>query len=78
MKKKNVVKKGVREKKTLQRTPIRPVKPTSGQKIEPKVQKEPVIEHVIETPITEDITPKKSRKNKPVQPTEENIEIENN
>ena len=78
MKKKNVVKKGVREKKTLHRTTVKHVKPAVVQKIEPKVQNEPVIEPVIETPTVEDLTPKKSRKNKPVQPTEENIEIENN
>lgn len=78
MKKKNVVKKGVREKITLHRTAVKRVKPVVVQKIEPKVQNEPIIDPVMETPTTEELAPKKIRKSKPVQLTEENIEIENN
>lgn len=66
MKKKNVVKKDVREKRTLHRSPVKHVKPAVTKKVE-----------MVE-PVVEKEQPKKQKKNKPVQVVEQNIDTENN
>lgn len=83
MKKKNVVKKDVREKKTLRRSAIRPVKPTIIKKVEPvvvtKEAEEGMLEATFENTTQNDPAPKKQRKNKPAPVVEqENIIEENN
>ena len=71
MKKKNVVKKDVREKKTLRRSTIRPIRRAV-------IKKQEIVESV-DTPVVEKEQPKKQKKNKPAPVVkQENIIEENN
>lgn len=76
MKKKNVVKKDVREKKTLRRSAIKPVRPVATKKEDKKETVVPTEPFVIEKE-----QPKKQKKNKPAPAPvveQENIIEENN
>lgn len=83
MKKKNVVKKDVREKKTLHRSPIRPIRRAVIKKVEPvvvtKAAEEGMLEATFEKTTQNDHAPNKQKKNKPAPVVEqENIIEENN
>lgn len=83
MKKKNVVKKSVREKKTLHRNTIRPLKPTIIKKVEPavvsKAVEDSMLEAAFEKTTQDGLAPKKQKKNRPLPVAEqENINEENN
>lgn len=82
MKKKNVVKKDVREKKTLHRSAIRPVRPTIIKKVEPvvvtKAVEDGMIEATFEKTTTDDLTPKKQKRNKPAPVVEQEDNVEEN
>jgi hypothetical protein len=71
MKKKKIVKKHVREKKTLYRTPIKPLKQNSTRKPETvKDQNDNEVSAIESTVIVEESITKKPKKNKQVQKQE--------
>lgn len=70
MKKKNVVKKDVREKKTLHRSQIRPVKPNVVKKKDEEDNPEKTTQ--------DEFIPRKQKRNRPNPIVEQTGDIENN